>query len=639
MNASSRKRARLACNPCRERKRKCDGSCPCATCTTYGYECYYAAPAAVAPTASTAGVRKRRSRIPHPSSTSPTNGFRHGPLPQPQPPSPDSSVSVGASAAAPDRSSLVQRMEGNSGAAFVRRLGLKIDPTRAPKLNLFGWNVGARQLSAPFAFGGMASSALAAAAAVLPVVDITSCEHCEALARVYFDKVHVCYGFFDQDTFFTRLKRRFQQPTPVPAPGSHAPDVYDSVLAGVAALGCLFSQRTATLTELQLVAAAVRALNMHQLVGPPSLDLITGWILRTVYLRLTDTPYAVWIASCTMMHLVEAAGLLADVPPVLPLRARCDPELERRMVGVAHHLNVWTSFDLGLSRVAFLKTEASLPPEPAPGDITAELLGLLPMSVSMDPARTEQETDLTSTLVALLARQHTPGPSLMAQCNLVLCVLRRLHTQNLDISSGLADQVLALLKRGLVCARDLAAEGSPWHQVSNMPFQTVCVLLVMDTRAGLATLPEAMRTIRFIASVYDTERMREAYRTACLLVRLHQQRRKDDVALLGDALGVPPQPGQQTAEPGTTPVQQPSTMQPSTQIFPSSAPPPPPLPSSSPRPLPPSLPPPPPAQPGPGDDEFSWLGALVADLPGLQRVDFEQFLNADMIDGPSLLYD
>jgi hypothetical protein len=174
----------------------------------------------------------------------------------------------------------------------------------------------------------------------------------------------------------------------------------------------------------------------------------------------------------------------------------------------------------------------------------------------------------------------------MAQCNLVLCVLRRIHTQNLDIPSELAMKVLQLLKKGLNCARSMVIDCSPWHQVANVPFQIICVLLVMDTRSSLAMLPEALQTLGLVASIYDTETMREAHSAACLLVMLHQQRRKDDVAILGEALHAHQQ--------------------------------------GRPRESPPQL--------DPNSEEYSWLGALVADLPGLQRIDLDQFLNADMID-------
>lgn len=550
MQSLKRKRSRLACKPCRERKRKCNGDEPCITCSEWGYECYY----------------ETRQRKPRTASQ---------PAPDAQPELQSSpKTTVGPSPIDPDQSGLVRRLEANSGAAFVRKLGLKIDPAKAPKLNLFGWNIGTRKLSAQ----SIPTSALS-------IIEITSLEHMKSLAQVYFDKADPCYGFIDRRNFFERLEARWLSPL--------VPDIYDSVLSGVAAIGCLFSQRHATVTELHLVRTANCCLNTHHLSGPPSIDLLTGWVLRSFYLRLTDSPYSTWIASSTLMHLLEAAGLHPETPEnsVLPHSAICDPDLQRRLVGVAHHLNMWTSFDLGLSRVSFQKNDLPLPPSPKPGDYTDEILGLLPISVSLDPGKAKDETDLTSILAKLLDGTHTQPPSVLAQCNLALCILRRIHTQNMDISSNLADRVLILLKKGLGCASSMVLDCSPWHQVANVPFQIICVLLTMDTRSSLAILPEAMRTLSLVASTYDTEALAEAYSTACLLVLLHQQRRKDDIAVLGEALNVHQQ---------GRPVESPPQLNPSSE-------------------------------------EYSWLGALVADLPGLQRVDLDQFLNADMMDPSSFL--
>ncbi|KAJ5973637.1 hypothetical protein N7481_010847 [Penicillium waksmanii] len=543
--APKRKRARLACKPCRERKRKCDGGNPCTTCTEWGYQCHYEA-------------RRRKSHnvdhlSPDPSASPPTHN-------------PPGDIST-----EPDPSGLVRRLEANSGAAFVRKLGLKIDSAKAPKLNLFGWNIGARQLSAQ----PLASS-------VFPIVEITSLDHIQALALTYFQKIDPCYGFLDQQLFFERLNQRWQSPL--------LPDIFDSVIAGVGALGCLFSQRNATITEVHLIRTARSTLDMHHLLGPPSIDLLNGWALRSIYLRMTDSPHSTWMASSTLMHLLEASGLHPESHSVLPPSIKIDPDLQRRLVGVAHHLNVWTSFDLGLSRVSFQKDDLPLPPSPKPGDYTAEVLGLLPVSLSLDPGRAKDEADLATTLGKLLDGTHTQPPSVMAQCNLVLCILRRIHTQNLDISPGLADRVLKLLEKGLSCARSMVMDCTPWHQVANVPFHIICVLLVIDTRPSLSMLPEAMSTLGLVASPYDTETMREAYSAACLLVLLHQQRRKDDIAILGEALST-----QKTAQ---------------LEIL---------------------------SQPTPSAEEFNWLGALVADLPGLQRIDLDQFLNADMIDVPPFM--
>ncbi|OTA76301.1 hypothetical protein M434DRAFT_402533 [Hypoxylon sp. CO27-5] len=551
MESLKRKRSHLACQPCRERKRKCDGRNPCITCTEWGYECHYEI-----------ANRRKTPRVPG-QSTTPNSPAVAQSLQSLQ------SLQSGANTpntTEPDNCGLVRHLEANSGAAFVRKLGLRIDPMNAPRLNLFAWNIGARQLSSPID-----------AAPALPIIEITSLEHMKSLAQIYFDKVDPCYGFIDRYQFFDRLDLRWKSPL--------SPNIYDSVLAGVAAIGCLFSQKNVTVTELHLVRSAQSCLESHHLSGPPSIDFLTGWTLRSIYLRMTDSPHSTWIASSTLMHLVEASGLHSESPSsVLLPAAQCDPDLRRRLVGVARHLNTWTSFDLGLTLVSFQKNQLPLPILPKPGDYTAEVLGLLPVSVSLDPGNLKDETDLTSTLSNILEGTHSQPPSVLAQCNLVLCILRRLHTENIDIPSALVEQVLEFLKKGLGCARSLVIDCSPWHQVPNVSFQIICVLLVMDTRSSLAILPEAMQTLSLVASTYDTETMREAYGAACLLVLLHQQRRKYDIAIFSEALSIPQQNQQLTSTPQLN-----STA-----------------------------------------EDSSWLEALVADFPGLQRGDLDQFLNMDM---------
>ncbi|KAJ5294612.1 hypothetical protein PENANT_c006G08155 [Penicillium antarcticum] len=547
---STRKRSRIACDPCRERKRKCDGADPCTTCREWGYDCSFQN-----------GRRKRRTT----QEQFPLEGPTVAKSPQNQ-----NGVA--------DTHGLVRRLEANSGAAFVRKMGLKIDPAKAPKLSLFGWNVGTRKLSS--GLGGINTA--------LSITEITSVEHMRSLAQVYFDKVDPCYGFIDRDQFFERLEARWLSES--------VSELHDSVLGGVAAIGCLFSQRNMTITELHLSESARSILETHVLSGTPSVDLLTGWTLRVVYLRLTDLPHSTWIASSRLMHLIEAAGFhLETTDSVFPSSSattQCDPDIRRRLFGVAQHLNMWTSFDLGLSRVSFQKNDLPRPPSTKPGDYTNELLGLLPISASLDPGKSkEDDTDLEVTLAEVLDRVHKEPPSTMAQCNLVLCILRRIHTQNLDISSSLAEKVLVLLKRGLGCSRNMAMSCSPWHQMVNVPFHITCVLLVMDTRSSLAMLSEAMQTLKLVASTYDTDTMREAWSAARLLVMLYQQRRKDDLAIFSEALNMESQ---------ETPV------------------------GPSPR-------------ENPSAEEYSWLGALVADLPGLDRIDLDQFLNADMMGSSSFL--
>ncbi|KZF18833.1 inosine monophosphate dehydrogenase [Xylona heveae TC161] len=536
-----RKRSRVACEPCRERKRKCNGGNPCLTCTEWGYDCFY----------------KNHHRAEAQSSL----------IPAPPEDLQDASV---AERSIPDTvrsedQDVAQRLEANSGAAFVRKLGLKVDPEHAPKLNLFGWNIGARQ--------GLLG---AESASALPSLNVIPLADMRELACVYFAKVDPCYGFIDSRVFYERLDARWRSPL--------TSSSYDSVLAGVAALGSLFSTRNLGITEHHLVKTAQVQLETELLIKAPCLDTLTGWTLRVIYMRMTASPYPAWIASCTLMHLIEAAGfhLKPSSDTVLSCGVQCDPQIRGRLIGVAQHLNMWISYDLGLSMVP-LHNENPLTLSPREGDYTTELLNLLPVSSSLAPDKTRNDTDLQSLLLQILNGAHSQPPSVLAQCNLVLCLLRRLRALNSNLSSLLLEKVLALFKQGLCAARTMAMSCNPWHHVANVPFHIISILLEMDSRVSFALLPEAMQTLRQVANTYNTATMREAHNTACLLIFLYQRRRSED----------------------------PSELRPS------------------------------PRQMTPSSEGVSWLEGLVSELPNLQGFDFTQFLqdmndlsqDVDVVDG------
>lgn len=454
--------------------------------------------------------------------------------------------------------SYTESLEANSGAAFVRKIGLKMDPANAPKLNLFGWNVGRRNPPSGLTPGTVLA---------VPIVDILSLNHMKTLANVYFAKVDPCYGFIDSAMFFRRLEVRWQS--------SAEGDTYDGVLAGVAALGALFSEITINITEAHLVELTRSITDTHIGSAAPTVEVVTAWALRVIYMRMTAPPYPTWIASSTLMHLIEASKLHQYFS--------CDSydlDTRQRLIGVAQHLNLWISYDLGLSRVSFPHEAVALP-SPRPGDFTVELLGLLPLSTSLGPENRRQDEEIEEFLLQTLSRNHTQPPSILAQCNLVLCLLRRLHMRNLMTSPATMERVVEQLKRSLGAARRMASDCSPWQHVANVPFQMISILLEMDTSAALELLPEAMQTLKLVSATYDTESMREAYGTARLLILLYQRRRRSDTRLLSGLL-------EDHHEPSTTE----SPVQP---MIPTS-------------------------------DEVSWLEGLVADVPSLHGLDFGQFL-------------
>ncbi|KAJ5462896.1 hypothetical protein N7475_007840 [Penicillium sp. IBT 31633x] len=627
--STPRKRSRLACTLCQSRKRKCSGGQPCSTCAQTGAECQYFA------------RKKRRSHSLYRAGLDerPADGWPNAV------PNPISATGNDAAQASPREVENSERvtysLQANSGAAFVRKLGLRIDPARAPRLQLFAWNIGERRISPTV------SSALPSVPVMVPtpttITKIISQEEMRRLAAIYFEKVDPCYNFLDRKTVFLRIANRWES-LPFPIDSTEYP--YDAVLCGIAAFGYLFSRREIVSPELQLVETARTILDKSILAAEtPSVDIVTGWVLRAAYLRMTASPHAAWMASCTLMHLIEAAGLhletsdpeAAALLPASPPETRgsqdgagintqvtSDPEIRRRLFGMARHLNTWISFDLGRSRVVLHGATALAPSstfpsrkppiQAPPRAPRADLFHLLPLSESLDPAGSSPQDlpELEIALTSVLDLLYSEPSLILVQCNLMLCIYRRLRALNPHgpLSSNLVDRVLALAGRGLRAARGMVASCCPWHQVANVPFQVVCSLLAIDNQPALALLADAMRTLREIYAAYDTPSMREAYSTAYLLIALHQRRKEDDTRALAEVLRVnaaaaapAPAPDMDDNLIARSPLDDKNQILRQQQTAPAVQ---------------------------VSDAEFSWLGDLMIDMPSLQNFDLDQFLMTDV---------
>ncbi|KNG82651.1 C6 transcription factor [Aspergillus nomiae NRRL 13137] len=512
MSDTVRKRSRIACVSCQSRKRKCTGDQPCSTCCQFGIDCHYDLLSRKKKDA-----RSFRPQQPIPPIASTTS--RNETIPK--------SHREGTTGDSPDIS--VHSLEANSGAAFVRRLGLKIDPANAPRLDLFAWNVGARHPTPSL----MPPSSMPRA---VSVVDIISLDEMKLLAATFFEKVDPCYGFIDRDHLFRQLGRRWLSPS------SESVLPYGPISAG---------------RDCRLI------LDQHMLSETPSsVDIVTGWVLRVAYLRTTAAPDAAWMASCSLMHLIEATGLHLEPSSdtVLGKSAEtCHPEIRRRLYAMRA--------------------------------ILTEIFNLLPISESLDPNKAQDSLDLESALANVLDLVHPLASHTLAQCNLMLCIYRRLRGLDSVIAGSLLDQVLELARKGLQASRDMIASISPWHQTANVPFQIICTLLAIDNRASLALLGDAMQTLREVALAYDTDVMREAYSTAYLLILLHQRRKEEDTRTLRGVLRAN----------STASATQAEITEPTIESTHSLA-----------------------DYPG-----FSWLSDLVIDMPGLQNFDLESFLATD----------
>jgi hypothetical protein len=406
----------------------------------------------------------------------------------------------------------MRSMEANSGIAFTRLLGQRLDPSSGPKLFTFGWNLGSHYYTPP---------------AMPSVTDILDQESMHSLAGFYFANVHPIYGFLKKTWIMKNIPLRWSRP--------EACEVPDHVLCGVAAVGILFSDTNHDTILNRLVEAQKKALESTSTMLPPCLSDVQSWVLRCLILRVTDHPHATWLATCTTMHLVESVGLQLEASSfVLHPAANdlsSDPELRRRTFWVARMLNSWVSFEYGRTRVALRGITANLPTSDD-GDFTTHYIDLYSISCCLDPEQSDKAGEWEDFLERLDAYDPKHDGIALSKANLGLCGYRRLRLANPNLSPDAIAKIIKIGLDGLAAARRMAAQGMPWWHVANVPFQVICVFLAMDGRESLSHLSTAMRTLEFVVDRFRTTAMKEALKTARFLIRLSKKRKDEDSEVL-----------------------------------------------------------------------------------------------------------
>ncbi|KAK5116277.1 hypothetical protein LTR85_009249 [Meristemomyces frigidus] len=507
--AQKRQRAKQACEPCRLRKRRCDGAMPCNMCTQFEYKCYFEK-----------HPRKRSKIVEHNEAIhdgmstgkiSPPDELleRGGPgFGKPEPPREDQSSVEDATK--------MRSMEANSGIAFTRLLGLRLDPSSGPKLFTFGWNLGSSTFIVP---------------KLPPITNFLVQEQMYGLAKLYFTNVHPLYGFLDKAWTLEQLSLRWTRPEACKLP--------DHMIAGITAVGALFSDGSINHVLPQIVDSAKLALESTSTMQPPCLMDVQSWILRTLYLRTTDHPHAVWMATCATMHLVESTGIHQESSSAAlhpPANEHLyNPELRRRAFWIARMLNTWVSFEYGRTRVALRGITCQLP-TPREGDYTTDYINLYSLSCCLDPERTNQIGQWEDFLKQLENYDVQHDGIELSKANLGLCGYRRIRLAYPNLSTEVMNRIINIGLSGLAAARRMAQQGQPWWHVANVPFQVICVFLAMDVRESLAHITTAMRTLEEVVERFNTVAMKEALKTARFLVRLSKKRKDEDSNVLGQSL-------------------------------------------------------------------------------------------------------
>ncbi|KAB8259845.1 hypothetical protein BDV32DRAFT_138578 [Aspergillus pseudonomiae] len=321
--------------------------------------------------------------------------------------------------------------EINSGAILAKGLGLSSSSSSIERPRLCSWNLSLRDNT----IGCYAEA---------PLTQVLSISRMQQLAAVYFVEVH------------PRAILSMSPDQPLFDPAHH-------VLLGIAAP--------------RIVQYARGALEHSTTLQLPTVDHIVGWLLRVIYLRLTGSPNATWIASCTLMHMIETARLHLEPSNVcVPSSgdSSYSPQLKKRIYYIAQLFNTWISYDYGRCQ-----------------DWTADDIAIWRLTDSLDPDRNLDSTDLENLL--LQASELTLSHPALE--------LKRLRVSGRVVSNT-----------GIDKATEMARRHSPWWHIVNVPFQTICVLLAIDTRASLERVGKSLSSLRLIAGIYGTSAINETFR-------------------------------------------------------------------------------------------------------------------------------
>ena len=351
----------------------------------------------------------------------------------------------------------------------------------------------------------------------------------EGLAGLYFANVHPLYGFLDREVVEQQMRVRWAQPDACTIP--------DHLFANLAACGSLFADETLQDVIPALVDSAKKSLDSTSMMQPPTLVDAQSWLIRCLYLRATEHPHAVHLASCTLMHIIESLGLhqesTCSTPNVPSADREQDAEIRRRTFWVARMLNTWVCFEYGRTRVHLRGINAELP-TPRDGDFTTDYIQLYSLSCCLDPERDDSKWEEFLRQMEAYEARHD-GIEL-SRANLAMCGYRRLRLANPNLSTETMNRIIKLGLSGLAAARRMLEKNMPWWHVANVPFQVVCVFLAMDVRESLARVGTAMRVLEDVVEGFRTVAMRDALKTARFLVRLSKKRKDEDSEVLGMSL-------------------------------------------------------------------------------------------------------
>ncbi|KAJ5612327.1 hypothetical protein N7510_005521 [Penicillium lagena] len=521
-NTYLRVRSIRACGECRRRKRKCDGRMPCSSCAGHGYRCEYDTDSTVSKDSSgefspAQCDRPTKQGVDFGDSMGPSTGE----LNSRQFGEHDESDSWSKVVIRSQRSRVIS---SHSAVALPRILGHELNDPTPPRLHSYGWNLGLRA-ECRNRFHSKITSLL-------------SEEECYTLSTVFFSAVHPTFSFLQQEAYFEQVQSKWTSMQNEPG--------LEAVICGVAALGSFFSTPSHPL-ESELVGQCLSILDMAHAepVIRLSMELLAGWILRTIYMRLTTRPYIACLASQTAMHVAETLSLHRDLTSRSMTTAsdqlevtREEAETRRRYFWIIWSLNYILSTEYGLTPVKLQSVTCRLPSRD-PGASGDKFVGLaLSLQSGFEDLRNLiPKGEIECYLGNSIAIEEEPALLAVFRADICLCLLRRMLCVTRAINKSSSSAIVTIIQNAFEKIHELTTLQQPWWNLVSVPFQTICVCLWFDSLPILSLLPEAMDLLRLVAHTFDTHLTREALATAQHLTNVSREREAEKGRLRDAAVG------------------------------------------------------------------------------------------------------
>ncbi|KAJ3535725.1 hypothetical protein NM208_g7019 [Fusarium decemcellulare] len=515
--ALKRRRTRKACLPCRQRKRKCDASSPCGECTRYGYTCEFPHDdSALAPFVAPPAESSSQATNLRPDKNSSHDGIS---------PQSSSTTRPGKSPTAFEGGMLDERqpryVNVSSAIAFPHILGLHLESENPPTLHSFGYNFGIRPEEKSPSRGDLAE--------LISEVDLM------AFSDTFFSVFGIIIDILDQKIFRQRCREYYQ--------GGLRNGVFAAVAAGVAAVGSFLSFNSGHDREVDIVHFAKTVLEDPAATRRASVELVVGWALRASYLRFTTRPNNAWIASCTLMHLVEAVGLheeenIAKIAQMAGASASgLSPYRLRRIFWCSWASHILTCYEYGRSAVRFPRISCNAI-DPIAGSYTyqfVQLAAVLPSPNSPFQLAVEghgEEAELSGRMKALKDMPAGHPFLVFTKADLVFYLYRRLRQQKRPLTDEVIQLIVAVGNEAVEAACQSVREGRMFFNALGSVFQYACVLLAMDNPSASSNLGTVFDGLETIVNIADTRLTREALTTARHLLKASIKKKKQETATL-----------------------------------------------------------------------------------------------------------